>query len=72
MYKVIIRFKDLQDDNYVYNVGDEFPRKGAKATKKRINELASSANLRKKPLIEKVEETENDADGDLSGDTELV
>lgn len=72
MYKVIVRFKDLKDGNHVYNVGDEFPRVGAKASKKRINELASDANRRKIPLIEEVEETKDDADGDLSGDTELV
>jgi len=58
MYKVIKFFTDLQDDNYPYNVGDTYPRKGKKATKKRINELAGSNNKQKTPLIEEVEETE--------------
>ncbi len=57
-YKVIKFFTDLQDNNHPYNVGDTYPRKGKKATKKRINELASHFNKQNTPLIEEVEETE--------------
>ena len=62
MYKVIKHFIDLQDNNYKYDVGDTYPRKGLNVLQSRINELASDKNLQKTPLIEeipeKVEETE--------------
>ena len=44
MYKVIERFMDLQDDNYIYEVGDAYPREGADPTLERIRELASNSN----------------------------
>lgn len=53
MYKCIVRFKDLQDDSYVYNVGDVFPRVGYEVTDERIAELASNKNRRGLPLIAK-------------------
>lgn len=60
MYKVIKSFTDLQDNNYKYDVGDAYPRKGLNVLQSRINELASNKNLQKTPLIkeilEKVEE----------------
>lgn len=56
MYKVIKLFTDLQDDGYVYNVGDKFPRDGAKVDEDRIAELAGSKNRQGSPLIAKVEE----------------
>lgn len=62
MYKVIKSFTDLQDNNYKYDVGDAYPRKGLNVLQSRINELATNKNLQKTPLIEeipeKVEETE--------------
>lgn len=57
-YRVICKFKDLQDNGFFYNVGDIFPRKGKRATKKRIAELASDENKRGIPLIEEVETEE--------------
>lgn len=74
MYKVIVRFTDLQDKNHVYGIGDEYPRAGYRPSKKRIGELASDKNRRGKPLIEKVkiEVAKDDVNGDLSGDQELV
>lgn len=51
-YKVIHRFTDLQDFNHLYNVGDVFPRIGIKVSQSRIDELASSKNKLKTPLIE--------------------
>lgn len=51
MYKVIHYFIDLQDNNHAYNVGDEYPRKGAEVTNSRIAELAGSENKQRKPLI---------------------
>lgn len=51
MYRVIEVFTDLQDNNYHYNVGDEYPRAGYKPSTKRIDELSGSNNKRDKPLI---------------------
>ena len=56
MYTVIEYFEDLQDGRHAYNVGDEYPRKGFEVTDKRIEELATTQNRRKIPLIKKVEE----------------
>ena len=59
-YKVIKHFVDLQDNNYKYDVGDTYPRKGLNVLQSRINELAGSKNRQGVPLIEesleKVEE----------------
>ena len=54
-YKVIKLFTDLHDNDYLYNVGDTFPRKGISVTEERIAELAGSDNKQHAPLIEKVE-----------------
>lgn len=56
MYKVIESFTDLQDNNYVYYVGDTFPRNGVEVGAERIAELASGNNRLGFPLIEKVAE----------------
>ena len=56
MYKVIKHFIDLQDNNYKYDVGDTYPRKGLNVLQSRINELASRKNLQKTPLIEEIPE----------------
>lgn len=58
MYKAIERFKDLKDDNFVYNVGDKYPRKGKRVSKARIAELSGSDNRRGRAVIEEVEEEE--------------
>ena len=58
MYKVIEYFTDLQDNGHLYNVGDDFPRKGLKVSAERVKELAGSNNRRRKPLIQLVEEPE--------------
>jgi hypothetical protein len=44
MAKVIKSFFDLQDGNYEYKVGEEYPRKGYKATEERLVELAGNKN----------------------------
>ena len=56
MYKVIKLFTDLQDNNYKYDVGDTYPRKGLNVLQSRINELASSKNRQGVPLIEEIPE----------------
>lgn len=62
MYKVIKPFHDLQDSVAVkggtvyhkYEVGDEYPRQGAKASAARIAELAGADNKQGEPLIKMV------------------
>ena len=56
MYRVIKHFVDLQDNNYKYDVGDTYPRKGLDVLQSRINELATNNNLQKTPLIEEIPE----------------
>lgn len=51
------KFKDLEDNNYIYKKGDIYPREGLEPTKKRIKELASNKNKIGEPLIQKVEES---------------
>ena len=50
-YKVLIAFADLQDDNFVYNPGDEYPREGVIVSKERFAELSGSDNKIGQPLI---------------------
>lgn len=71
MYKVKEYFTDLQDNNYAYNPGDVFPRKGMKVSKKRLAELAGTENKRGIVLIEEVKK-DVDADGDMPRTEELV
>lgn len=56
MYTVLVRFADLQDNGFVYNVGDTYPRKGLEPTADRIDELASNRNKRGLTLIKKAVE----------------
>lgn len=61
MYRVIKYFRDLQDNNHAYHVGDEYPHGGMAVTEKRLLELSTDKNRRHMPLIEKVEIVENEA-----------
>lgn len=56
MYKVIKHFTDMQDNNFAYNVGDEYPRKGVSVLPSRIRELATDKNRQGCPLIEEIPE----------------
>lgn len=56
MYKVVSFFTDLQDNDYPYNIGDEYPRNGLTVTAERIAELSGQSNQRGIPLIEEVRE----------------
>lgn len=60
-YIVIHSFKDLQDDNYIYQVGDFYPRKDIKdISDERIEELSGVNNKIGKSLIRAIEiESEN-------------
>ena len=54
MHKAIKYFTDLQDNNYAYHVGDDFPREGLSVSPKRLAELSSDKNRRGVPVIEEV------------------
>lgn len=56
MYKVIKRFRDLQDNNHAYSVGDTFPHNGVEVDAERIAELTSDKNRLGVPLIEEIAE----------------
>ena len=51
MFKALSYFIDLQDNNYPYQKGDTYPRKGYVPTDERIKELSTSANKRGVPVI---------------------
>ena len=46
----------MQDNNFAYEVGDEYPRKGLSVLPSRVKELASKDNRQGEPLIVEVEE----------------
>jgi hypothetical protein len=56
MYKVIRAFKDLEDNNKLYNVGDIFPTAGK--SKERVAYLKSSTNKLGEPVIKYVKSKE--------------
>lgn len=58
-YKVIEKFKDLKDNDHIYEVNDIYPRKDIKLEdipQKRIKELTTTKNKISKILIEEIEE----------------
>lgn len=56
MYKVVKKFVDLQDKNYLYNAGDCYPRSGKNVSENRIQELATNNNKIGVPLIVEIVE----------------
>lgn len=59
VYKVIEKFKDLKDNDHIYEVNDIYPRKDIKLEdipQKRIKELTTTKNKISKILIEEIEE----------------
>lgn len=48
----------MQDNNFAYQVGDEYPRKGMSVLPSRIKELAGKKNRQGCPLIEEIPEVE--------------
>ena len=48
----------MQDNNFDYNVGDEYPRKGMSVLPSRIRELATDKNRQGVPLIEEIPDIE--------------
>lgn len=60
-YVVIKRFRDGQDKEHEYSIGEAYPRKGTEVTEDRLAALSGEDNNVKAPVIEKVTEGE---DGD--------
>lgn len=65
-YKVVHRFRDLQDNDHIYKVGDTYPRKEIKiedVSTERIEELSGTQNKIGEILIkaEKEEVKEKEA-----------
>ena len=56
MYKVIKKFRDMQDGFHAYSVGDTFPHNGVDVGAERIAELTSDKNRLGVPLIEEIAE----------------
>ena len=56
MYKVIKKFRDMQDGLHAYSVGDTLHHNGVEVSAERIAELASDKNRRHIPLIEEIAE----------------
>ena len=54
MYKALISFTDLEDNNYRYHPGDIFPRYGIEVSAERISDLLTGNNRRHIPVIEEV------------------
>ena len=50
-YKVVVRFMDLEDNNFIYEVGWDFPRANHFVSQQRIKELSSTDNRQGLPLI---------------------
>lgn len=57
-YQVVKEFRDLKDDNHIYLVGDEYPRKGKRPSQERLDELLGSDNKQGRPVIEKITEAD--------------
>lgn len=57
MYKVIKFFTDLQDNNFPYQAGEQYPRFGYLPSAERLEELTGSGNKQGTPLIQYVEES---------------
>ncbi len=50
-FKALKRFIDLEDDNHIYNVGDEYPRKNHQVTDERLIALMTGTNKRHEVLV---------------------
>lgn len=58
MFKVIKKFRDLQDNDYIYEVNDIYPHDNREVPVERIEELAGKKNKIGKILIQKLKEEE--------------
>lgn len=68
MFIVINAFLDLQDAEYLYDVGDVYPREGLEPSEERIKELLGSDNLQGQPMIKAVKTVPVDVKDEPSED----
>lgn len=60
-YEVIAKFRDGEDKNKLYEVGDNYPKPtNKKVSKSRIESLSSKDNKIGKPFIKEVEEVKEE------------
>lgn len=57
-YKVINKFKDKEDNNNLYRVGEDYPKGSHKPTKKRLEELSKEHSKHKVAFIKEVKSKE--------------
>lgn len=57
-YKVINKFKDKEDNNTLYKVGEEYPKGKHKPAKKRLEELSKEHSKYKVAFIKEVKNKE--------------
>ena len=62
------RFADLQDNKYIYEAGDEFPRAGVTVTEDRLKTLSGDQNAANRPLIMKVSNEKAEAAKSVTND----
>ena len=70
MFIVINAFLDLQDAEYLYDVGDAYPREGLEPSEERIKELLGPDNLQGQPMIKAVKTVPADKKPEDSADSE--
>lgn len=58
MYIVVNKFKDLEDNEYLYDVGKVYPHEKKDVKEERIKELSTKKNKLKKVLIKEVDISE--------------
>lgn len=58
MYKVLNKFADSLDNDFVYEVGDAYPREGVEVTNSRLEQLLNPIHTLGGPAIEKLEDGE--------------
>jgi hypothetical protein len=56
VYKVLNRFRDKENDDVIYEVGETYPKGNYKPTKKRIAELLKEHSRYKRVFIQEVKE----------------
>lgn len=56
MYRVRVRFQDLEDNRYQYYAGDVYPRPGLEVSEARLNALLTTSNRRRVQILESVPE----------------
>ncbi len=57
-YRALINWRDIQDSDHEYRIGDAYPREGMLPSVARIKELSSSKNKAGQPCIEEVKDIE--------------